>query len=99
MVNVGMEITAALKVQMQQMGRILNELDSIHFTQKSRILVKEIRRRVETNKRIMALLFLVVVGVIAEDIFKLVNPNNKDILNILELALTVRAEKLIWNSS
>ncbi|KAF9689734.1 hypothetical protein SADUNF_Sadunf01G0123100 [Salix dunnii] len=112
------------------MSRIVNELDPIHFSiKKASKMVKEIGRQVVTDKCIMALLFVIVIGVIAITIvklspmdpqmlrsllgngpyklgavevglnkknltlnlssplqLKLVNPNNKDILDIPGLA-------------
>ncbi|KAK7814792.1 putative plant snare 11 [Quercus suber] len=71
-VNVGTETAAALKAQTEQMSRVVNELDSIHFSiKKASQLVKELGRQVATDKCIMALLFLIVVGVIAIIIVKL----------------------------
>ncbi|RVX00133.1 putative plant SNARE 11 [Vitis vinifera] len=82
-VNVGTETAAALKsqhkcfnllyvyVQTEQMSRIVNELDSIHFSiKKASQLVKEIGRQVATDRCIMALLFILVIGVIAVIIVK-----------------------------
>lgn len=86
-VNVGAETAAALKAQTEQMSRIVNELDSIHFSmKKASQLVKEIGKQVATDRCIMALLFLIVVGVIAIIIVKIVNPKNKDIRDIPGLA-------------
>ncbi|XP_077239851.1 putative plant SNARE 11 [Tasmannia lanceolata] len=65
-VNVGAETAAALKAQTEQMSRIVNELDSIHFSiKKASQLVKEIGRQVATDRCILSLLFLIVLGVIA----------------------------------
>jgi SNARE protein len=62
-INVGTETAAALKAQTEQMSRVVNELDSIHFSiKKASKLVKEIGRQVATDKCIMALLFLIVIG-------------------------------------
>ena len=98
-VNVGTETAAALKAQTEQMSRIVNELDSIHFSlKKASKLVKELGRQVATDKCIMALLFIIVIGVIAIIIVKLVNPNNKDIRDIPGLAPPVQSRKLLWNS-
>ncbi|OVA12732.1 Target SNARE coiled-coil domain [Macleaya cordata] len=95
--NVGAETAAALKAQTEQMSRIVNELDSIHFSiKKASQLVKEIGRQVATDRCIMALLFLIVCGVIAIIIVKLVNPNNKDIRNIPGLAPPAQSRKLLW---
>ncbi|XP_039002387.1 novel plant SNARE 11-like isoform X2 [Hibiscus syriacus] len=96
-VDVGTETAAALKAQTEQMSRIVNELDSIHFSiQKASKLVKEIGRQVATDKCIMALLFLIVIGVIAIIIVKIVNPNNKDIRDIPGLAPPAMNRRLLW---
>ncbi|XP_042007449.1 novel plant SNARE 11-like [Salvia splendens] len=98
-INVGTETSAALKAQTEQMSRIVNELDSIHFSiKKASKLVKEIGRQVATDRCIMALLFLIVVGVIAVIIVKIVNPNNKEIRDIPGLAPPAPARKLLWIS-
>ncbi|KAK1282004.1 putative plant SNARE 11 [Acorus calamus] len=96
-INVGAETSAALKAQTEQMSRIVNELDSIHFSiKKASQLVKEIGRQVATDRCIMAMLFLIVMGVIAIIIVKLVNPHNKDIRDIPGLAPPA-ARKLLWH--
>ncbi|KAM2046934.1 hypothetical protein ACFX1T_005662 [Malus domestica] len=98
-INVGTETAHALKAQTEQMSRIVNELDSIHFSiKKASKLVKEIGRQVATDRCIMGLLFLIVVGVIAIIIVKLVHPNNKDIRDIPGLAPPAMTRKLLWNS-
>ncbi|KAJ0968226.1 hypothetical protein J5N97_025143 [Dioscorea zingiberensis] len=95
--NVGTETAAALKAQTEQMSRIVNELDSIHFSiKKASQLVKEIGRQVATDRCIMALLFLIVIGVIAIIIVKIVHPNNKDIRDIPGLAPPAN-RKLLWD--
>uniref|UniRef100_A0A0D9VUD6 t-SNARE coiled-coil homology domain-containing protein n=1 Tax=Leersia perrieri TaxID=77586 RepID=A0A0D9VUD6_9ORYZ len=71
----------------EQMKRIGNELDTVHFSlKKASQLVKEIGRQVATDKCIMALLFLIVCGVIAIIVVKIVNPHNKNIRDIPGLA-------------
>ncbi|KMZ68554.1 putative plant snare [Zostera marina] len=97
--NVGAETSAALKAQTDQMNRVVNELDSIHFSiKKASALVKEIGRQVATDKCIMGVLFLIVLGVVAVVIVKIVNPNNKDIPDIPGLAPPVPGSnrKLLW---
>ncbi|KAG6485273.1 hypothetical protein ZIOFF_053807 [Zingiber officinale] len=70
-INVGAETAASLKAQTEQMSRIVNELDSIQFSiKKASKLVKEIGRQVATDRCIMAMLFLIVMGVIAIIIVK-----------------------------
>ncbi|KAE9597420.1 putative target SNARE coiled-coil domain-containing protein [Lupinus albus] len=86
-VNVGTEASAALKAQTEQMSKIVNELDSIHFSiGKASQLVKDIGRQVATDKCIMALLFLIVVGIVVVIVVKLVHPHNKSIPDIPGLA-------------
>ncbi|KAK9934127.1 hypothetical protein M0R45_021283 [Rubus argutus] len=86
-IEVGTQTAVTLKGQTDQMGRIVNELDTIQFSiKKATQLVKEIGRQVATDKCIMFFLLLVVCGVIAIIIVKVVNPNNKDIRDIPGLA-------------
>ncbi|KAL0388943.1 UNVERIFIED_CONTAM: putative plant SNARE 13 [Sesamum radiatum] len=86
-IEVGTQTATTLKGQTEQMGRIVNELDTIQFSiKKASQLVKEIGRQVATDKCIMLFLFLIVCGVIAIIIVKIVNPNNKSIRDIPGLA-------------
>jgi SNARE protein len=95
-INAGAETAAALKAQTEQMSRVVNELDSIHFSiKKASKLVKEVGRQVATDKCIMALLCLIVIGVIAIIIVKIVNPHNKNIADIPGLAPPAN-RKLLW---
>ncbi|OAY77848.1 putative plant SNARE 11 [Ananas comosus] len=83
----------------EQMSRIVNELDSIHFSiKKASKLVKEIGRQVATDRCIMAMLCLIVIGVIAIIIVKIVNPHNKDIRDIPGLAPPAN-RRLLWAPS
>lgn len=95
-INVGTETAAALKAQTEQMSRIVNELDSIQFSiKKASKLVKEIGRQVATDRCIMAFLFIIVLGVIAIIIVKIVHPNNKDIMDIPGLAPPAQSRRLL----
>ncbi|KAK9287856.1 hypothetical protein L1049_016298 [Liquidambar formosana] len=70
-IQVGTQTAVTLKGQTDQMGRIVNELDTIQFSiKKASQLVKEIGRQVATDKCIMLFLFLIVCGVIAIIIVK-----------------------------
>lgn len=65
-IEVGTQTAVTLKGQTEQMGRIVNELDTIQFSiKKASQLVKEIGRQVATDKCIMLFLLLIVIGVIA----------------------------------
>jgi SNARE protein len=101
-VETGTQTAAALTQQTEQMKRIGNELDSVHFSlKKASQLVKEIGRQVATDKCIMALLFLIVMGVVAVIVVKIVKPHNKDIPNIPGLAppaqnYQISNRRLLW---
>ncbi|KAK7363405.1 hypothetical protein VNO77_05548 [Canavalia gladiata] len=96
-IEVGTQTAATLKGQTEQMGRIVNELDSIQFSiKKASQLVKEIGRQVATDKCIMLFLFLIVCGVIAIIVVKIVNPHNKDIRDIPGLAPPVPTRRLLY---
>ncbi|EEC82519.1 hypothetical protein OsI_27024 [Oryza sativa Indica Group] len=109
-VEVGSQTAAALSQQTEQMKRIGNELDSVHFSlKKASQMVKEIGRQVATDKCIMAFLFLIVCGVIAiivvkvtslveiktDPISSIVNPHNKNIRDIPGLAPPAQNRKLL----
>ncbi|XP_038721717.1 novel plant SNARE 13 [Tripterygium wilfordii] len=95
-IEVGTQTATTLKGQTEQMGRIVNELDTIQFSiKKASQLVKEIGRQVATDKCIMLFLFLIVCGVIAIIIVKIVNPNNKDIRDIPGLAPPAPSRRLL----
>lgn len=95
--EVGTQTAVTLKGQTEQMGRIVNELDTIQFSiKKASQLVKEIGRQVATDKCIMLFLFLIVCGVIAIIVVKIVNPNNKDIRDIPGLAPPAPSRRLLY---
>ncbi|CAD6203763.1 unnamed protein product [Miscanthus lutarioriparius] len=101
-VETGAQTAATLTAQTEQMKRIGNELDTVHFSlKKASQLVKEIGRQVATDKCIMAFLFLIVVGVIAIIVVKIVHPNNKNIRDIPGLAppaqnYQIHNRRLLW---
>ncbi|XP_030539911.2 novel plant SNARE 13 [Rhodamnia argentea] len=94
--EVGTQTAVTLKGQTEQMGRIVNELDTIQFSiNKASQLVKEIGRQVATDKCIMLFLLLIVCGVIAIIVVKIVNPHNKDIRDIPGLAPPAPSRRLL----
>ncbi|RYQ95353.1 hypothetical protein Ahy_B08g090591 [Arachis hypogaea] len=73
-IEVGTQTATTLKGQIEQMGRIVIELDSIQFSIKmASQLVKEIGKQVATDKCIMLLLVLIVCGVIAIIVMKVLS--------------------------
>ncbi|KAI9122825.1 hypothetical protein K1719_005714 [Acacia pycnantha] len=96
-IEVGTQTATTLKGQTDQMGRIVNDLDSIQFSiKKASQLVKEIGRQVATDKCIMLFLFLIVCGVVAIIVVKIVHPNNKNIRDIPGLAPPVPSRRLLY---
>ncbi|KAL5724135.1 putative plant SNARE 11 [Ranunculus cassubicifolius] len=96
--KVGADTASALKAQTEQMSKIVNELDSVRFSiKKANKLVKELGRQIATDKCIMGMLFLIVIGVVAIIIVKLVNPENQDIRDIPGLAPPAQTRKLLWD--
>ncbi|KAI6692853.1 hypothetical protein NL676_020563 [Syzygium grande] len=94
--EVGTQTAVTLKGQTEQMGRIVNELDTIQFSiKKASQLVKEIGRQVATDKCIMLFLLLIVCGVIAIIVVKIVHPNNKNIRDIPGLAPPAPTRRLL----
>ncbi|XP_038991159.1 novel plant SNARE 11-like [Hibiscus syriacus] len=97
-VDVGTDTAAALKANLktEQMSSIVNELDSIIFSmKKASKLVKEFSRQIATDKCIMTMLFLIVMGVITIIVVKLVNPKNKDIPDIPGLTPPAMSRRLL----
>lgn len=65
-IELGNQTAQALRGQTQQMERIVDGLDEIHFSMKKGMkLIKDLTRGLATDKCIMTLLFVVVCGVIA----------------------------------
>lgn len=99
-IEVGTQTATTLKGQTDQMGRVVNELDTIQFSiKKASQLVKEIGRQVATDKCIMLFLFLIVCGVVAIIVVKIVNPHNKDIRDIPGLAPPAPSRRLLYLKS
>jgi len=70
-IQIGTQTAEALRGQTQQMERIVNDLDEIQFSlKKSFAVLKDITKGLATDKCIMFLLFLVVVGVLVAIILK-----------------------------
>ncbi|CAJ2661795.1 unnamed protein product [Trifolium pratense] len=96
-IEVGTSTATTIKSQTEQMSRIVNELDSIQFSiKKASKLVMEIGRKVATDKCIMLFLFLIVCGVVAVIVVKIVNPHNKDIRDIPGLAPPAQSRRLLY---
>ncbi|KAL6008827.1 putative plant SNARE 13 [Asimina triloba] len=89
-IEVGAQTAVALKGQTEQMGRIVNELDTIQFSiKKASQLVKEIGRQVATDKCIMLFLLLIVLGVIAIIIVKVLSHSPPQFTSFIVITLLV----------
>ena len=70
-IQIGTQTAEALRGQTQQLERIVDDLDEIHFSlKKSFGVLKDITRGLATDKCILFLLFLVVSGVLTVIILK-----------------------------
>ncbi|EFJ06459.1 hypothetical protein SELMODRAFT_160677 [Selaginella moellendorffii] len=97
-INVGAQTALTLKGQTEQMGRIVNELDNIQFSiKKASQLVKEIGRQLATDRCILFFLFLIVVGVIAVIVVKVVDPKNKNIRDLPGLTPVANTSHILFN--
>ncbi|CAI5460654.1 unnamed protein product [Closterium sp. Yama58-4] len=77
-INIGAATATTLKGQTEQMERIVDKLDNLEFSLKRTTkLVKALGRQMATDKCILAMLALVILGVIAIIIVKIVDPHNK----------------------
>ncbi|XP_024387750.1 novel plant SNARE 13 isoform X1 [Physcomitrium patens] len=76
--HIGTETAVTLKAQTEQLGRIVNELDTIQFSiKKAAQLVREVGKQMATDKCIMGFLFLIVGGVVAVIVVKIVQGQKK----------------------
>ena len=65
-IQLGQQTAEALRNQTEQMERVVDDLDEIHFSlKKSFKVIRDLTRGLATDKCILALLFLVVAGVVA----------------------------------
>lgn len=65
-IMLGQQTAEALRNQTQQMERVVDDLDEIHFSlKKSFKVIRDLTRGLATDKCILTLLFLVVAGVVA----------------------------------
>ncbi|GBF88675.1 hypothetical protein Rsub_01574 [Raphidocelis subcapitata] len=78
--QIGQQTAVTLHEQTGQLNKIVDDLNEIEFTMKkaSRVIA-DITKGIMTDKCIMFLLFLVVAGVIALVVVKVINPNKKHI--------------------
>eukprot|EP00879_Flechtneria_rotunda_P007130 GHRR01007482.1.p1 GENE.GHRR01007482.1~~GHRR01007482.1.p1 ORF type:complete len:286 (+),score=109.54 GHRR01007482.1:322-1179(+) len=78
--QIGQQTAATLHDQTQQLNKIVDDLNEIEFTMKKATkIIADIGKGIMTDRCIMFLLFLVVCGVIALVIVKVVKPNQKAI--------------------
>ena len=65
-IQLGQQTAESLRNQTEQMERVVDDLDEIHFSlKKSFKVIRDLTRGLATDKCILALLFLVVAGVVA----------------------------------
>lgn len=72
-IQIGTQTAEALRGQTHQLERVVDDLDEIHFSlKKSMNVIRDITRGLVTDKCIMLLLFLIIVGVVTVIILKVV---------------------------
>lgn len=65
-IQIGSQTAEALRGQTQQMEKIVDDLDEIHFSlKKSMRVIKDLTRGLATDKCILTLLFIVVAGIVS----------------------------------
>ena len=65
-IQIGTQTAEALRGQTQQMEKIVDDLDEIHFSlKKSMRVIKDLTRGLATDKCILTLLFIVVAGIVS----------------------------------
>ena len=65
-IQIGSQTAEALRGQTQQMEKIVDNLDEIHFSlKKSMRVIKDLTRGLATDKCILTLLFIVVAGIVS----------------------------------
>eukprot|EP00854_Cymbomonas_tetramitiformis_P018852 gene18852-22526_t len=78
-IEIGTTTAAKLSDQTDQMGRIIDDLDHIHFDMKKAAgLIRDITRQLATDKCIMGFLCLIGIGVIAIIALKIANPSKEE---------------------
>lgn len=78
-IELGTSTAAKLSDQTDQMGRIIDDLDHIHFDMKKAAgLIRDITRQLATDKCIMGFLCLIGIGVIAIIALKIANPSKDE---------------------
>ena len=70
-ISIGAQTAETLQVQGQQLGKIADDLDEIHFSMKrASIVLRDMARGLATDKCILAFLLLVVLAILAVIILK-----------------------------
>jgi SNARE protein len=78
-IQLGTQTAEALRDQTTQMERVVDDLDEIHFSlKKSFKVIRDLTRGLATDKCILTLLFLVVAGVVAIIVVKIMGVDEND---------------------
>ena len=93
-IQIGTQTAEALRGQTQQMEKIVDDLDEIHFSlKKSMRVIKDLTRGLATDKCILTLLFIVVAGIVSIIAVKVAGLDKDDkVANVRRLA---RA-RMLW---
>ncbi|GLI67196.1 hypothetical protein VaNZ11_011118 [Volvox africanus] len=93
--QVGTALGQTLDAQTKKMEGIVNDLNEIEFTmKKASQIIRDITRGLLTDKCIAFLLLLVVLGVVAIIVLKIINPNKKKVQEGANAAISKANETL-----
>ena len=76
-ISIGAQTAETLQVQGQQLGKISNDLDDIHFSmKKASQVIRDMARGLATDKCIMAFLLLVIIAIVVIIVLKITGVGN-----------------------
>ena len=95
-IQIGTQTAEALRGQTQQMEKIVDDLDEIHFSlKKSMRVIKDLTRGLATDKCILTLLFIVVAGIVSIIAVKAAGLDKDDkVANVRRLA-----RRMLWEEA
>jgi len=95
-IQIGTQTAEALRGQTQQMEKIVDDLDEIHFSlKKSMRVIKDLTRGLATDKCILTLLFIVVAGIVSIIAVKVAGLDKDDkVANVRRLA-----RRMLWEEA
>lgn len=86
---IGIQTAETLQGQTRQLEKVIDDLDEIHFTmKKARQVIRDMTRSIMTDKLIMGLILLVVLGIVGIIVLNILKVNN--------VSLPGNRRRLLW---